>query len=197
MTSKLKLLMLDLDGTLAEFKTGVILPNVKETLSILRDEGIKMVVCTNQGGVGLRRWMQSGGFGGDKMYDYPTEAEARAHVANVLKELELNIPVYFSFAYQSAKSGAWSPTPAHDETEDMKCWQRHWRKPESGMLIQAMKDAEIPVLDEIGDWGYPVFDTTDILYVGDWGEDESAAMRVSVAFRWADEFFNRLPVQES
>lgn len=170
---KAKLYLFDLDGTLSEFKTGAILENVKETIAQLPSDA-KAAICHNSGGVGLRYWQEYEDFGNPQKY--PTEQQSRQHVKNVLAELAVEWPVYFAFAFQSTK-GNWSPTPPADETEDLRCWNKDWRKPQAGMLLQALSDFGIAA--------------QDALMVGDWNEDSMAAAKIDVPFIWAHEFFNR------
>jgi HAD superfamily hydrolase (TIGR01662 family) len=169
-----KLILFDLDGTLAEYKTGVILPNVRETLAALPKRQ-KLCVVSNQGGVGFRYWMETDGFGNAQ--NLPTEADARAHVAGVLKALKLKCPAYLSFAYQSNKSGKWNPTPSASQTESLENWRQDWRKPRAGMLTQAMIDFSVK--------------PDDMLMVGDWNEDRLAAFEIGCAFQLAKDFFGR------
>lgn len=171
---KAKLYLFDLDGTLAEFKTGKILENVKETIAQLPDDA-KCAIVTNQGGAGLKYWMEFEGFGNPAKY--PSEQQSRQHVKNVLAELGVEWLVYFAFAYQSTSKGNWSPTPDAEDTEDIRCWSRNWRKPDSGMLEQALADFGIAA--------------ADALMIGDWAEDSLAAAKIDVPFIWAHEFFNR------
>lgn len=172
----IKLILLDLDGTLAEFKTGNILPNVKETIAAL-PAGIQLAICSNQGGVGLRHWMLTDGFGWENINNYPTEKEIRAHVDKVQKEIGISVPVYFCFAYQSNKTSKWNPEPDEDETEDMNCWRRDWRKPQPGMLLAAIEAFGVS--------------PEETLMVGDWAEDEMAALAAGCHFQWDYDFFKR------
>lgn len=172
----MKLLLLDFDGTIAEFKTGVILPNVKETLANL-PASVQMAIVSNQGGVGLRHWMEVDNFGDYEAY--PTESAIRSMFTDVLEELGIDARVYLCFAYQSKKTGAWSPTPINIPPDERarSCWQQSWRKPNAGMLVAAMTD-----------FGIAPHDT---LMVGDWDEDRLAAKAAGCDFQLADEFFNR------
>lgn len=176
-----QLYLFDLDGTLAKFKTGEILENVKETIAQLSPDA-KAAIVTNQGGTGLRYWMEFDGFGGDSYRKYPTESQSREHVKKVMAELGVEWPVYFAFAYQSSSKGNWSPTPDAEDTEDIRCWNHNWRKPDSGMLEQALQDFGIAA--------------ADALMCGDWAEDSLAAAKIDVPFIWAHEFFNRPKPEE-
>ena len=172
----MKLLILDFDGTIAEFKTGAILPNVKETLASL-PANVQIAIASNQGGVGLRHWMEVDNFGNSEAY--PTESAIRSMFTDVLEELGIDARVYLCFAYQSKKTGAWSPTPINIPADERarSCWQQSWRKPNAGMLVAAMED-----------FGVAPHDT---LMCGDWQEDADAAKAANCNFEWADEFFKR------
>lgn len=169
----MKLLILDWGGTIAEFKTGAILPNTKEVLANL-PANTHIAIASNQGGVGLRYWMERDGFG--QPSTYPNEQVIYDMFASGCSQLGISPKIYLSFAYQ-AKSGKWSPEPNGDETRNPNYWQREWRKPESGMLIQAMKDFGVS--------------PTETLMIGDREEDELAAFDANCQFQWADVFFKR------
>lgn len=179
MIPQAKLYLFDLDGCLSEFKTGKILENVKETIAQLPSDA-KACVVHNAGGVGLGHWMREEGFGTPQKY--PTEKQAREHVAKVLAELGVNWPVYFSFAYQSVSKGNWSPVPPEEDTEDLRCWQKDWRKPNAGMLLQAITDAGFDFATEPKE---------SFLMIGDRDEDSLAAAKIDIPFIWDYEFFNR------
>lgn len=178
---KAKLYLFDLDDTLSAFKTGEILENVKETIAQLPADA-KCAIVHNSGGVGLRYWMEYEDFGRDTRHKYPNEQKAREHVKNVLAELGVEWPVYFAFAYQSVSKGNWSPTPNAEDTEDIRCWEHSWRKPDAGMLLQAMEDAGFYIEIE---------PRSSFLMIGDRPEDSLAAAKIDVPFIWAHEFFNR------
>jgi D-glycero-D-manno-heptose 1,7-bisphosphate phosphatase len=169
-----KLYIFDWDGTLAEFKTGAILPNRKAKLATL-PRNAHIAIASNQGGVGLRHWMQVDDFG--DYSTYPQESTIRAMFTDVLEELEIEARVYLCFAYQSKKTGAWSPTPLNipDDARARSCWQQSWRKPNAGMLLAAMEDFGVS--------------PAETLMVGDWPEDREAAKAAGCAFQDADEFF--------
>lgn len=165
-----KLYLFDADGTLVEMGTQNLLPNVSTTLAEL-PEGSQIAIVTNQGGVGLRHWMEEYGFGNPK--GYPTQDDAEALYSGLLWTLSPR--VYMAFRYQSKASGEWSPVP--DALEDDPRWSKEWRKPAPGMLIQAMIDAGVG--------------PDDTIMVGDRDEDEKAAHAAGVHFVHADDFFNR------
>lgn len=166
------LLLLDVDGTLREYKTDVLLPKVRERIALVKEAGIPIAFCTNQGGVGLRHWQETGGFG--EPQNYPTEDQ----VMNSLRRLKdiLEIPqatIHVCYAYQSKKTSEWSPTPPG--RENISYWHKDWRKPSPNML-----------LDAIDLWGAKPKKT---LMVGDSEEDEQAAAAAGCKFMWAKDFF--------
>lgn len=169
------LILFDLDGTLSGYKSTDLLPGVAEWFELHRDHQ-KVAICTNQGGVGLRRWMETGNFG--EPAKYPDEFEAYEHIYAVLKQIggvDRKVPFYVCFAYQSQKTGQWAPVDAAQQNLPM--WRQDRRKPASGMLLDAMKDAG--ALPE------------HTLMVGDGDEDEQAAAAAGCAFQRADAFFGR------
>jgi len=170
MTEEYALLLFDLDGTLTEYKIGAILPGVREWFADYSDQPCAIV--SNQGGVGLRHWMESEHFGDPD--SYPTEDQVRATIERVIAELKSDMDYNVCFAYCTSK-GKWAPTP--DDRENRVEWQHDWRKPQPGML-----------LDFINRFGVEV---EDVLMVGDWPEDEDAAAAAGCHFQWAHTFFGR------
>lgn len=185
-TTNYDLIIFDLDGTLAEFKTGVILPGVRkwfgEWRTLPRDERPRLALASNQGGIGLRYWMESEDFGNPS--NYPTQQQVAEHVAKVMQGIglrERDMMNYMCFAYQSKRTGMWSPIP-HDVVMSknprlINRWRDSHRKPNPGMLRDAVEDAR----------ARPAW----TLMVGDWEEDAIAASAADVTFVWADEFFGR------
>lgn len=169
-----KLYIFDLDGTLIQYKTWQLLPNVKETILALPQE-TKLAICSNQGGVGLRNWMEEEQFGDpDK---YPTEEEILEKTKALFDQIGRPFAFYFSFAYQSNRTQLWNPIRRDDETAYPKFWQKSWRKPQAGMLIAAMEDAGVS--------------PEETVMVGDWSEDCLAAAAANCNFVWDYEYFNR------
>ena len=169
-----KLIVFDVDGTLAANNETELLPGVAAWREAHPDQAITL--CSNQGGVGLRLWMEEGGFGDPQQY--PTEASINArlrHIANLM-----DTDYYVCFAYQSKKSGKWSPTPIGGEA--LIEWNPRYRKPAPGMLLRAMMDFGA--------------DPSDTLMVGDGDEDQQAAQAAGCRFTRADEFFGRVTTGE-
>ena len=175
------LIIFDIDGTLADRDTGALLPGVYEWFE-KNKQLFNIAFATNQGGVGLRYWMETGDFGDPEKF--PTELIVCENIDRVLFHIfgtaELTTKawdnVYMAFAYRSKKSGKWSPGPPPAPPRDYRGTPR-WRNPGPGMLTAAMNDQDI----------LPV----NTLMVGDRPEDEEAAAAAGVSFLWAYEFFGR------
>lgn len=173
----IELIIFDLDGTLVEFPGEELLPGVIEWFEANRSR-YKLAIASNSGGVGLRYWMEEGGFGNPDAY--PTVDESHQRVVNILDKLLLSvrrgdIKVYQCFAYQAKTTGKWSPTPPGHAQSIV--WNESGRKPRPGMLLQAMKDYDV--------------EPSQTLMVGDWPEDRRAAMAAGCHFVNADQFFGR------
>lgn len=161
------LYIFDVDGTLAERDSDKLLPGVAEWFAA--NGGKNAAIATNQGGVGLRHWMEEGGFGDPSQY--PTEPQVALRMRRLRKALGISASsVFVSYAYQ-AQSGLWNPPPQlADES-----WSHEWRKPSPGMLLAAMQRHR----------------TSNALMIGDRQEDKGAALAAGIDFMWAVSFFAR------
>jgi D-glycero-D-manno-heptose 1,7-bisphosphate phosphatase len=165
----IKLAIFDIDGTLTEIKPEVLArkprmvspdnfgeqqpkPGVVDKLAELRDGGVNIALATNRGGVA---------------WGFTTleEAEALAHEAAELCGIP-DVRVYICPYHAKARG----PKAVAEYAIDHEC-----RKPNPGMLLEAMKDAGVS------------HDKT--IFVGDYETDEQAAENAGVRFYWADEFF--------
>ena len=171
MNKDYSLIIFDIDGTLAWRDSGELLPGVEAWFEQHAPEH-KIALATNQGGVGLRRWMEDGGFGEpDK---YPNEENARAHITEINNALPGGpYPYFVCFAYQSKSSGKWAPVPDDDDPE----WDAARRKPAPGMIYDAIRECGAT--------------RQDTLFVGDRDEDRGAALSAGVDFKHAATFFKR------
>jgi HAD superfamily hydrolase (TIGR01662 family) len=173
-----ELVIFDLDGTLVETYTANLLPGVKEFFNLIFHvhcpQRPKLAIATNQGGVGMRHWMVTGGFG--KPEKYPTRGEIVTRIQKVLAQsgADGSLAVYASYRYQN-RQGKWAPVPPQEA--ESQAWSENWRKPKPGMLLQAMADSGV--------------DAATTLFVGDSLDDEAAAQAAGCAFIWAKDFFAR------
>jgi HAD superfamily hydrolase (TIGR01662 family) len=163
-----KLIIFDVDGTLADRETSAVLPGVSQWFK--QNPQQIVALATNQGGVGLRYWMERDGFGEPEAY--PTEEAVTDHLNRVKQALGIDAPTYVCYAYQ-AKSGLWAPTPTGMETDPR--WRQDWRKPAPGMLLAA--------IEAVG------CTASEALMVGDSEEDKLAAEAAGCAFEWSHVFF--------
>lgn len=164
-----KLILFDMDGTLVENNEIAPMRGVAEWFKKHGNEQ-HVAIVTNQGGVGLRHWMEAGHFGSPA--SYPTADEIEARIDRVTEQLNPGMLTLFCYAYQN-KKGTWGPTPEGED--DTPVWNHHWRKPAPGMLMTAME--------------YFGVGNEETLMVGNGEEDRLAAEAAHVAFTWADEFF--------
>lgn len=171
-------IIFDIDGTLADRDTNVLLPGVLKWFE-QHNAPIRIALATNQGGVGLRYWMVRDGFG--QPDNFPDQRDAENHVQAVINQLperfrdELDLYTLICFAYQSKKSGKWCPVP--EGHEDDWQWSPAYRKPAPGMLRRIM--SEFHIMPNLA------------LMVGDGEEDKQAAEAAGCDFMGAWEFFGR------
>lgn len=169
------LAIFDIDGTLAPF--GLDKPYT-DVLPFFEEAHAQMQIrlITNQGGVALRAWMESGGWGEPEKY--PTEEQARAHMDGINNALPGGpYPVHVCFAYQT-KKGKWAPNPdgSNPEHTDDHKWAASHRKPNPGMILDAIREAGVS--------------RARTVYIGDGPEDEACARNAGVLFIRSDAFFN-------
>jgi HAD superfamily hydrolase (TIGR01662 family) len=172
-----ELIILDVDGTLAETYTLDLLPGVKPFFRLFHRSEChhqpKLAIASNQGGVGMRYMLERKAKKG--FDEYPTVQDIEARLAEIARMIGGGkpIPVYASFRYQD-KEENWTPVPP-DAIDDPR-WKASWRKPNPGMLQQAMQDAGVT--------------PQQTLFVGDSPEDQQAAQAAGCIFEWAEDFFN-------
>jgi D-glycero-D-manno-heptose 1,7-bisphosphate phosphatase len=167
--NNVKLAIFDIDGTLTEIKPEVLArkprmvspnnlgeqqskPRVVEKLAELRQNGMNIALATNRGGVA---WG----------YSTLEEAEALAREAAEICGVP-DVKVYVCPYHAKARG----PKAVRKYAIDHDC-----RKPNPGMLLEAMEDAGVT--------------PDETLFVGDYETDEQAAENAGVRFYWAEEFF--------
>ena len=99
-------------GTIERFE---LLPGVGSACRTLGDLGYKVVIVTNQGGIGLGKYTSA-------QYDNLTQ--------HMLSEL----------AKDGAQITAIYHSPYHPDGDERYAQWRTWRKPEPGMILQAVRD---------------------------------------------------------
>src|SRR6266404_2414784 len=163
----------DLDGTLSPTDQEVLYPDAAKWLEANHHN---WVICTNQGGIGLRLWMEKGGFGDPGKYSTLDKFSDR--LDKLFPWIDRENRIYYVLmctAYQSKKTGQWAPTPPSGVGYAM--WNQDWRKPAPGMLIHAM--------------AIRGFIPAKTLMVGDSLDDQGAAQAAGVDFQPAWQFFGR------
>lgn len=172
-----KLYLFDLDGTLADLDSDALYPDFVQWY---KGNPAAWMIVTNQGGIGLRHWMEMEKFGDPS--PYPTLESFRDRIDAMFPNMAYNEQsetVVMCARYQSKKSGQWSPLPPQEAHLNM--WRQDWRKPAPGMLLYAMMLKQV----------HP----EDTLMVGDRDEDEQAADAAGCDFMWAWKFFGRERVE--
>jgi D-glycero-D-manno-heptose 1,7-bisphosphate phosphatase len=168
----IRLLLCDLDGTLVEPWRTIPLPDVRERLRVLQEQGVAVVVVTNQGRVGYRYAHEQRGEWA-KAAQYPTFEDVQARLAAIAERLP------FRRSYISLYHGRpdWS-MPAyrrviefHRPVPTFWSWRPDWHKPRPGMRLQALEDLNVM--------------PSEALMVGDRIENREAARAAGVPFRWA------------
>lgn len=175
MEQTIKLFLFDLDGTLASIDSDTLYPDAAEWLNEHKEAVLnsQVFIVTNQGGAGLRWWMEAKGFGDPTKY--PTAEDFKARLNRIFSKVSVFPATLMCFRYQSKKSGEWCPVPPGCAGQDE--WSTTWRKPEPGMLLHAMSLAGVNHLQT--------------MMVGDSEEDRQAALNAGCNFLWAWEFFGR------
>ena len=186
MLEQYDLIIFDMDGTLADRDTGELLPGVRDWFRDARPSlGAKMVIASNQGGVGLRYWMESEGFGEPEKY--PTARDAEERLLYVMRQCgtpfidDAWLDACLAFAYQSKTSGKWGPTPdiyQENYSSVYGRWDATFRKPAPGMLLDFMREYKVNYAERV-------------LMVGDSEEDLLAANAAGCKFMDAAVFFGR------
>ena len=167
-----RLVIFDLDGTLCPLNSTELLLGVIEWAE--RNRHTQCALATNQGGVGLRYWMEKDGFGNPSAYPNVAMVEKRLSAVKAALPIQ-SLRLYVCYAYIT-KKGQQTPVPEGEFGKSM--WMLDHRKPAPGMLLRAMRDAQVR--------------PSHTVMVGDRDEDMQAAQRAGCGFVTADEFFGRI-----
>lgn len=171
LNDNIKLIVFDLDGTLTPFDGDALYPDAARYFADHRTT--QPVITTNQGGIGLRHWMEVDSFG--EPQKYPTLLDFNMRIERLFHSLLVPPLVLMCAAYQSKKTGQWAPTPKDGDRATV--WNKSWRKPQPGMLMHAIERTGCA--------------PSQVLMVGDGEEDQQAAKWATCKFQWAWEFFGR------
>lgn len=166
----------DIDGTIADRGSSDTYSWFNEWLRRQRGEDVVIALASNQGGVGLRYWMESDGFGNPDVL--PTESEIVARVDAISGAIMfwtggLRPIIALSYAYQAKETGLWGPIPP-DKQADLY-WQPTSRKPNIGMIR----------LIQYGVLQRGFANDCNMLFIGNSDEDEAAARAAGIG--WCDE----------
>lgn len=138
--SDYRLILFDLDDTLSPFNSDDLFPDAAQWF---RDNPMQAwAIVSNQGGIGLRYWMETEGFGNPA--DYPTLDDFYYRIERLFPQIpadEYDDCVYICARYQSQKSGKWSPRPQRGGF--MSIWRQDWRKPAPGCCCTRWQCAEL------------------------------------------------------
>jgi D-glycero-D-manno-heptose 1,7-bisphosphate phosphatase len=177
-----KLLLVDKDGTLVRPKSGKefvqnhkdqeLLPKVAETIAHYRAEGWWINIISNQGGVAL---------GYKSLEDTIQEMQ---FCLELLPDID---SAYFcpddGETCFSVSSGIHDPIRYSGNFAENRCFGGLYRKPDPGMIEQA--------IDDSGSGGFGPW-PEEVLFVGDRPEDQVAAAAAEIQFIWAKDFFRGL-----
>lgn len=182
---KPKLLLCDLDGTLAVKWEPELLDG---RLAELKRLNVPVAIVTNQGGIHARYAWEARDRP-DRTEPYPTLSSLARRFTDITRQLPLVERVYAAFYVGH------DDYPLPEEREDVirtlptgalfhGSWAPEWRKPNPGMLRQACRDFGIS--------------PADALMVGDSEDDCNAATALSIPFisageeAWSSGFLERV-----
>lgn len=171
----MNLTIFDLDDTLTDRYQWQLRPHVVAWLAFYRPQ--KVAIATNQGGVGLRYWMEPRpeegytGFGDPARWGkMPTEADVRDRLHYVARQITditgEQVLGYAAYRYFSKSKGIWSPVPVGREAAPE--WSTEWRKPGAGMLLHAAAEYGVQA--------------SNCLFVGNSDDDRLAAQAAGMTY---------------
>ena len=198
-----KLLIFDVDGTLADRASGELLPGRRQFFQRLtliaypaKGNASQIALASNQGGVGFRHWLESTppAWFTEKseaeqqaqLAIYPTQAEAEDRIHDVartirqttqaLRPFALPVRIYLSFAWLFKSNSLWAPKPPGTDKDPR--WLQSYRKPGPGMLDEAMVDTDVS--------------ESQTLRIGDKITDIQAGQAAGCATAWSKDFFEEV-----
>ena len=193
-----KLLIFDIDGTLADRASGKLLPGRRKFFLALTDNPFdfagdnhpQIALATNQGGVGYRYWLKttkpswftekSEAEQAAQLAIYPTQTQAEIRLNDLVEKIsrlaQRRLRQYSCFAYKISADIGWAETPPGTEKDHR--WSMYWRKPMPGMLLQAMKDASCTA--------------GQTLMIGNHSTDIRAGKAAGCNVAWSGDFFKEV-----
>lgn len=165
-----KLFLLDIDDTIADRNSTIVYP---AALAFLSRTSADIAFVTNQGGPACHD------AGWDFSDKFPSLEDVEERLQTIVRSIPLlsNYAVYVAYAWKVKSTGK-IIVPSSDRFIFSASIDEAWRKPNPGMLLQAMKDFRVK--------------PHETLMIGDRPEDKGAAIAAGVAFIWAHEFFGRV-----
>lgn len=169
-----KLLLCDLDGTLALKWEPVLLPG---RITVLKELNLPVAIVTNQGGVHAGyAWKVRGR--SERAARYPTVPDLMKRMTAITRQLPMVRAAYL--ALYVGHDDYPLPEDAADILQTLPTgaifhasWERSWRKPDVDMLLQACSDFGI--------------EPAEGLMVGDREDDRDAAGALGMPFLQVDE----------
>lgn len=162
-----KLFLFDIDGTICDQGSTIIYP---AALDFFARTSADIAFVTNQGGPACHD------AGWDFSDKFPSFEQVEERLQTIVRSIPLlsNYAVYVAYAWKVKSTGK-IIVPASDRFIFSASIDESWRKPNPGMLLQAMKDFRVK--------------PSECLMIGDRDEDRGAAIAAGVAFLRAGEFF--------
>ncbi len=167
-----KLILLDIDGTIADRDSTEVYP---AAITFFQTTPSKVAFITNQGGPACH----------DAGWEFSDKFPSLEMVEKRITEILMSLPdgrhyeVFACFAYQQKNEEIIVPDTSHRMPGNTLPFYSSidvsWRKPNPGMILQAMKEYNAS--------------PEEVLMVGDRPEDKQAAHAAGVDFAWANEFF--------
>jgi HAD superfamily hydrolase (TIGR01662 family) len=175
-----RLYIFDLDETLAELYSAILMPNTVEVLQRCADQGAQLAIVTNQAGPAWRLATGDDAYPSieqlaDRLCDI---GDTLGLVVDVAMYVSLDDPRLASHKLDLSEQTLWLAIELERAFPHCAVSSRpFYRKPEPGMLLQACLDHEVA--------------PGHAFYVGDMSSDELAARAAGIPFQHARAFFRR------
>lgn len=174
----MKFLFLDVDGTIVNYKSTKLLMQVPITIARFIDIE-EIILVSNQGGVGLRLYLEQEDCSKEYYKKLPQEHDVRFRIGKIQESLQertgIHVSSLVSFQFKLDNGQFTQPDGKHE-------WAWSWRKPEPGMIIHGLEWLGKLYKDR-------GFTYQDCLMVGDREEDKFAAEHAGIPFIFNTEFF--------